>query len=169
MLHSIILEALALLKGPPLLQPQNPTPASTPPHLAPPNSTAWCENPPPPDIFYPVLPSSLSLDLSLSDSSLVLTVRTLEPTNAQPNLGERLAFAIGAQRRLEHDEMDETFRYRGEDVRVREKVRVEGSADPSLLSLGAKLGALERTVHGCRVSLGVVAGLDGVGNLEDED
>ena len=65
--------------------------------------------------------------------------------------------------------MDDTFNYRGDDVRVREKVRVEGSADPSLLSLGAKLGALERTVHGCRANLGVVAGLGGVGNPGDED
>lgn len=167
LLHSLILEALALLKGPPLLQPQNPTPGSTPPHIAPQASSAWCEDPPGSDIFEPPLPSSLALDLSLSDSSLVLTVRTLEPANAQPNLGERLAFAIGAQRRLEHDEMDEVFEYRGGEVRVKEKVRVEGSADPSLLSLGAKLGALERTVQLSRISLGVVAGL-GMDGEEDD-
>ena len=85
----------------------------------------------------------------------------------QPNLGSRFAYAIGAQRRLEHDEMDDFFMYRGEEVRVKEKVRVEGSADPSLLSLGAKLGALERTVEGCRVALGVVTGLSG--KEEDDD
>jgi hypothetical protein len=45
---------------------------------------------------------------------------------------------------------------------------VEGSADPSLLSLGAKLGALERTVEGCRVGLSVVMGL-GVKANADED
>jgi hypothetical protein len=99
---------------------------------------------------------------------LVLTVRTLEPTAVQPNLGSRFAYAIGAQRRLEHDEMDDVFLYRGEEVRVKEKVRVEGSADPSLLSLGAKLGALERTVEGCRVGLSVVMGL-GVKANADED
>jgi len=56
--------------------------------------------------------------------------------------------------------------YRGEEVRVREKVRVEGSADPSLLSLGAKLGALERTVAEKRKALEV---LMGVGEDTDED
>lgn len=84
----------------------------------------------------------------------------MEPVSVQPNLGSRFAYAIGAQRRLEHDEMDDVFVYRGEEVRVKEKVRVEGSADPSLLSLGAKLGALERTVESARVGLGVVTGLD---------
>lgn len=83
----------------------------------------------------------------------------LEPCSIQPNLGSRLAFAIGAQRRLEHDEMDEVFMYRGEEVRVKEKVRLEGSADPSLLLLGAKLGALERTIGGCILGLGIVSGL----------
>ena len=54
--------------------------------------------------------------------------------------------------------MDEVFMYRGEEVRVREKVRVESSADPSLLSLGAKLGALERTVEASRGTLRCVMG-----------
>jgi hypothetical protein len=162
LLHSLILEALALLKGPPLLAPTNPTPGSTPPHNAPSNSSEWTTSPPDLSTFVPPLPPSLSLDITLSDSSLVLTTRVLEPTSIQPNLGERFAFAIGAQRRLEHDEMDEVFVFRGEEVRVREKVRVEWSADPSLLSLGAKLGALERTVHGARVGLGVVTGLSDV-------
>ena len=62
--------------------------------------------------------------------------------------------------------MDEVFVYRGEEVRVREKVRVEGSADPALLSLGAKLGALERTVAERRKGLGVCMGLEG---LEGEE
>lgn len=61
-------------------------------------------------------------------------------------------------RRLEHDEMDALFVYRGEEVRVREKVRVESSADPSLLSVGAKLGQIERVVESCRGGLGVVMG-----------
>jgi hypothetical protein len=82
----------------------------------------------------------------------------------------RFALAIGAQRRLEHDEMDEVFLYRGEEVRVREKIRVEGSADPSLLSLGAKLGALERVVAERRAGLGVLMGVGlGEGASEDED
>lgn len=56
--------------------------------------------------------------------------------------------------------------YKGEEVRVREKVRVEGSADPSLLSLGAKFGALERTVAERRKGLEV---LMGVGEDTDGD
>lgn len=54
--------------------------------------------------------------------------------------------------------MDEVFVYRGEEVRVREKVRVESAADPGLLSLGAKLGQLGRVVEGARQGLGVVMG-----------
>jgi hypothetical protein len=155
-LHSLIFEAIALLKGPPLLSPTNPTPGNTPPPT--PAGTAWYENNVEPTTFSPPLPQNLSLDLSLNESSLVLTVRILEPVKKEVGLGERFAFAIGAQRRLEHDEMESVFVYKGEEVRVKEKVRVEGSADPSLLSLGAKLGALERTVDGARKSLGVVTG-----------
>lgn len=62
--------------------------------------------------------------------------------------------------------MDAVFMYRGEEVRVREKVRVEGSADPRLLSLGAKLGALVRTVAERRKGLEV---LMGVGEDTDGD
>jgi hypothetical protein len=167
LLHSIICEALALLKGPSLLspttlsKPPSPAPASKsrPPAPKETPDTSWFEEPPDPQTFIPPLPASLALALTLSDSSLVLTVRTLEPTSLQPNFGSRFAYAIGAQRRLEHDEMEDVFMYRGEEVRVREKVRVEGSADPSLLSLGAKLGALERTVENARAALGVVVGL----------
>jgi hypothetical protein len=82
------------------------------------------------------------------------------------NLGTKLAFAIGAQRRIEHDEMDEVYVYGGENVRVREKVRVESSADPMMLVLGAKLGALERTVAAGRGCLGVVSG-GGGGEMVD--
>jgi len=46
--------------------------------------------------------------------------------------------------------------YKGEEVRVKEKVRVESAADPVLLVLCAKLGALERTVAERRGSLTVV-------------
>jgi len=52
--------------------------------------------------------------------------------------------------------------FKGEEVRVKEKVVVESSADPSLLSLGAKLGALERGVGGMREGLrAVMGGVDG--------
>jgi hypothetical protein len=153
LLHSILLEALQVLKGPSLLNPKLPSSPSTTP------GPAWTQSPPNPESFTPPLPAGLSLDLGLSDACLVLTIRTLENANATPNAVERFAFAIGAQRRLEHDEMDGTFFYRGEEVRVREKVRVVGGADPSLLSLGAKLGMLEGMVRMSRQALGVVSGL----------
>ena len=54
--------------------------------------------------------------------------------------------------------------YRGDEVRVREKVGVESSADPSLLSLGAKLGALERSVEVSRMALRCVM----EGRVEDD-
>jgi hypothetical protein len=54
--------------------------------------------------------------------------------------------------------MDDLFMYRGEEVRVREKVRVESAADPVLLVLCAKMGALERTVAERRMALSVVMG-----------
>ncbi len=54
--------------------------------------------------------------------------------------------------------MDGVYMFRGEEVRVKEKVVVESSADPSLLSLGAKLGALERAVGSARLGLGAVMG-----------
>ena len=153
LLHDILLEALSLLRGPALLTSGQKSRPHTDAHAG-----TWHENPPSPETFSPVLPDSLSLELFPSDSSLVLTIRVLEPVSAQPNLGSRFAFAIGAQRRLEHDEMDEVYMYKGEEVRVREKVKVDSSTDPSLLSLGAKLGALERTVEAARMSLGILMG-----------
>jgi len=167
LLHSILLEALALLKGPNLL-PHPPTPVSTSrpgssagglPILSGGETEKWNDSPPPPESFSPPLPNTLSLHLSLHDTSLLLTIRVLEPTSQEPSLGSRFALAIGAQRRLEHDEMDSTFTYRGEEVRVREKLRVESSTDPSLLSVMAKLGQLERTVEAARLALGIVSGV----------
>ncbi|KAK6603497.1 37S ribosomal protein Rsm22 [Botrytis cinerea] len=130
-----------------------------------PASLNWAHNPVDPDTFAPSLPSNVSLDLTISDGSLLLTIRVLEPVAQQVNFGSRIAFAIGAQRRLEHDEMDEVFMFKGEEVRVKEKVRVE-SADPRLMSVLAKVAALEHTVEGARAGLKIVMGSDG---LEAED
>jgi hypothetical protein len=168
LLHSLLLEAISVLKGPNLLTPVHSAESgtSTPNMIPPPPGQAWFESPPDPETFSPPLPPTLSLHLTLLDSTLLLTLRVLESAATQPTPISRFALAIGAQRRLEHDEMDEVFLYRGEEVRVREKVRVEGSADPSLLSLGAKLGALERTVAERRKGLEV---LMGVGEESEED
>lgn len=59
---------------------------------------------------------------------------------------------------LPHDiESFGVFRFRGQTVRVRERVRVE-SPDPSLMAAWAKLGALQRRCAGARRALAVVMG-----------
>lgn len=113
----------------------------------------------PPDLFTPELPSSIALDFSISEASLVLTIRVLEPVAKKLDFSERIALAIGAQRRLEHDEMVGIWKYGGEEVRVREKVRVE-SADPRLMSLAAKVAAVEHSVGLAKRALQVVMGDD---------
>ena len=62
-----------------------------------------------------------------------------------------------------HDESDEVFTYRGEGVKVREKVKVE-SQDPCLIAVLAKLSALEHAVAGSRHGLRIVMG----GEAEDD-
>jgi hypothetical protein len=44
--------------------------------------------------------------------------------------------------------MDNTFLWRGEEVRVKEKVKLESMVDPVVLSLGSKLLSLEGMVGG---------------------
>lgn len=116
----------------------------------------------------------------VQDSCLVLWLRALESSDKPVNMGMKFALAIGTARRLEHDEADQVFTYtypegssetaasnppaapadqRGDEVHVyvREKVRVE-SADPSLLSLSAKLTALTNTLSLARANLAAVMG-----------
>lgn len=57
------------------------------------------------------------------------------------------------------------FWYRGQEARVREKVRVEGQ-DPSLMAVGAKLSAVGHAVEGWRWKVGVVRG-EGVGEEQE--
>ncbi|KAI1392478.1 RAVE subunit 2/Rogdi [Hypoxylon trugodes] len=128
--------------------------------------------------FTPPLSRNLSIYLTIQDACLVLYLRALEPADAPVNFGTKLALAIGTTRRLEHDEADKVFNYRcdedgelsegghghgddrregGAEVYVREKVRVE-SADPSLLSLSAKLSALGYALGLARRNLAAVMG-----------
>ncbi|TKA23940.1 hypothetical protein B0A50_06446 [Salinomyces thailandicus] len=141
---------------------------------------AWYEEPVDAKAFNPPLPSNVSFHLSVSEAAVLLNVRTLGPANAETgtntplsftggtappagqsysgfSLRERLATALGGQRQVFHDEAHEVFMYNGQEVRVRDKVRVE-SQDPSLMSTMAKLGALERSVALSRRALGVVMG-----------
>lgn len=99
------------------------------------------------------LPSTLALDFGINNCSLLLTIRVVEPYSQLPTFGSRFLTGLGAQRRLEHDEMNNELFYRGEPVRVKEKCRVESSADPCLLGCAAKLQVLERTVLGSMEAL----------------
>lgn len=140
---------------------------------------AWCEESVDETAFDPPLPHNLSFHFSIADAALRLHVRTLEVINPHNSaahnatqahsqmpvlsLRERLSTALtGAQlpaSRL-HDEVHQVFTYRNQQVRVREKIRVE-SQDPSLMACLAKLGALEHTVALGRRALDVVMGRDG--------
>jgi len=67
--------------------------------------------------------------------------------------------ALGGASIAPHDEVSHSFNYKGEEVRVKEKLRVE-SMDPSLLAIMAKLSALEHSVAISRTALDTVMGKD---------
>jgi hypothetical protein len=127
----------------------------------------WYTDPVDATIFDPPLPSNVSFHLSIVDAALTLEVRTLEPVTASASgdyhsafdLRGRLAQALGAARPQVHDEVDDVFVYQGQEVKVKEKIRVE-SQDPSLMAATAKLAALERSVTHARKALNVVMGKD---------
>lgn len=85
----------------------------------------------------------------------MLVIRTLEPADAVPDIRSRFAPAFLQPRRADHDETDQRFSYNGDEVKVKEKVRVE-SADPNLMAAMAKLAALEHAVGMARCCLAVV-------------
>ena len=100
------------------------------------------------------------------DAALVLEIRTLEPQHAGDHssltgfsIRSSLASALGGARAPAHDEADRTFRYKDQDVRVKEKIRVE-SQDPALISASAKLNALGHSVMLSRKALDMVMGRD---------
>lgn len=110
------------------------------------------------------MPANVSFHLFVFDAALVLEIRTLEPQNAAEeasytgfNFRDRLAVALGGARPPTHDEAERTFTYRGSDVRVKEKARVE-TQDPALLSAMAKLNHLEHSVMLSRKALHIVMG-----------
>lgn len=112
--------------------------------------------------FSPPLPPSLSLHLSIADAALVLHVRTLAPPSTPESslTGLSLRTRLGLSPRPPiHDELNQVFHYSGEEVTVKEKVRVE-SQDPSLMAVMAKLSALGHAVGGWRLKVAVVMGED---------
>lgn len=134
---------------------------------------AWHEDPIDENAFSPPLPTNLAFHLSISEAAVLFHVRTLE--TAYPHTGtntplaiagqsysgfsirDRLANALGASKQPIHDEAHEVFTYKGQEVRVRDKVRVE-SQDPSLMAAMAKLSALERNAALSRRALDIVMG-----------
>lgn len=64
---------------------------------------------------------------------------------------------MGVSKAATHDEVGQVFSYRGHEVRVREKLRVE-SQDPTLLAVMAKLSALEHSAAMCWKALNTVMG-----------
>jgi len=111
-----------------------------------------------PQVFDPPLPPNLAVNINVVDAALVLELRTLEPFH-QPKLSlfNRLPAALGGSRAPKHDEADEAFEYKGREVRVVEKVRVE-SQDPNLIATMTKLNALEHGIKLSREALRVVMG-----------
>ncbi|PSN70070.1 hypothetical protein BS50DRAFT_304170 [Corynespora cassiicola Philippines] len=125
----------------------------------------WWENAVDEHIFDPPLPSNVSFHLYVFDAALLLEIRTLEVLNPGDevhsgfSIRDRLAVALGGARPPVHDEADRTFRYKGQEVRVKEKIRIE-SQDPALISAMAKLNALEHNVVLSRKALAIVMGRD---------
>ena len=115
------------------------------------------------------LPPTLAPHLTICDAAVVLTIRTLGPPSAQNDafslsgLSLRSKLGLGARPQV-HDEMDQTFTLNrgnggsgqaGEEVGVREKVRVE-SQDPSLMAVMAKLSVLSHEVKAWRLKVAIV-------------
>ncbi|KAF2477299.1 uncharacterized protein BDR25DRAFT_309557 [Lindgomyces ingoldianus] len=125
----------------------------------------WWESPIDEKTFDPPLPPTVSFHLFVFDAALLLEIRTLEVQTPGEefhsgfSIRDRLAVALGGTRPPVHDEADRTFMYRGQEVRVKEKIRVE-SQDPALISAMAKLNALEHSVTLSRKALNIVMDRD---------
>lgn len=118
-------------------------------------------------IFDPPLLPYVSFHLSVADAALVLHLRTLEPNSAAhaPTAfatdisltGFNLREKIFGPRHPPHDEAGQVFNWKGEEVKVKEKIRVE-SQDPSLIAAMAKLIVLENEVSKWITALKIVRG-----------
>jgi hypothetical protein len=118
-------------------------------------------------MFDPPPPPYVSFHLSIADSALVLLLRTLESTTIAQTpsafatdislTGFSLRDRIFGTHKRAHDEAGDVFMWQGEEVRVKEKIRVE-SQDPSLMAVMAKLTALEHEVMRWVTALRVLMG-----------
>lgn len=124
----------------------------------------WWQNPIDDKTFDPPLPPNVSFHLSIFDAALLLEIRTLETvepgeTHSGFSFRNTFAAALGGVRYPAHDEADRTFTYKGQEVRVKEKIRVE-SQDPALMAIMAKLGAVDHSVSLSVKALNIVMGRD---------
>lgn len=120
-------------------------------------------------MFDPPLPPYVSFHLVVEDAALVLYLRTLEPTspsNTPASFGTDISISgFSIRERLfgprlpPHDEAGEVFTWKGQEVKVKEKIRVE-SQDPSLMSAMAKINALQHEVQRWIAAVNVVMGED---------
>ncbi|KAI9373274.1 Rogdi leucine zipper containing protein-domain-containing protein [Aspergillus egyptiacus] len=95
----------------------------------------WWETSAPENMFEPPLPSQLSFHLSVADSALVLYLRTLEsstPTHTPTAFASDISLTgfsirdrLFGHRQRAHDEVGDVFPWKGDEVKVREKIRVE--------------------------------------------
>ncbi|KAL4926823.1 tRNA methyltransferase RSM22 [Aspergillus undulatus] len=103
----------------------------------------WWETSAPDNMFDPPLPPHLSFHLSIADSALVLYLRTLEsttPTHTPTAFATDISLTgfsirdrLFGTRGPSHDEAGDVFSWKGDEVKVKEKIRVE-SQDPSLMA-----------------------------------
>ncbi|KKY25237.1 hypothetical protein UCDDS831_g02144 [Diplodia seriata] len=112
-------------------------------------------------IFDPPLPPEVSVHLYLQDAGIILEIRTLEPWTGDDGsifgFRKAIAGALGVSHAPLHDEAEKVFTYREQEVKVKEKIKVE-TQDPNLISAMAKLNALEHHVALSRKALDIVMG-----------
>ncbi|EPS36820.1 hypothetical protein H072_9627 [Dactylellina haptotyla CBS 200.50] len=128
-------------------------------------------------LFDPPLPENLALDVTIQDAAVVTELRLLENTNPAAytgltalsmnidqhlsnfNFREKIAGAFKSRKahgaRHTGNGENEVYTYRGAEVRVKERIKVE-SQDPSLMSVTAKLGALEHNLAMGKTSLEII-------------
>ncbi|KAL1854132.1 hypothetical protein Plec18167_000050 [Paecilomyces lecythidis] len=129
----------------------------------------WWETDVDENVFDPPLPPYVSFHLVVEEAALVLYIRTLEPSSASntpaaftPDIsisGFSIRERLFGPRLPPHDEAGEVFTWKGQEVKVKEKIRVE-SQDPSLMSAMSKITALHHEVQKWIAAVNVVMDRD---------
>ncbi|KAL3468529.1 Rogdi leucine zipper containing protein-domain-containing protein [Aspergillus heterothallicus] len=116
----------------------------------------WWETSVSDNLFDPPLPPNLSFHLSIADSALVLCLRTLEsstPTHTPTAFASDISLTgfsirdrLFGTRQPVHDEVGDVFSWKGDDVKVREKVRVESQDPKEIYTLVEKISTTEAEI-----------------------